>query len=241
MRKVENIVQSESAPNTNSLWLKDGSLKMFNNGSWESISAAQALEGSNDVNLDSMSQQEVYDYYYNSNGQIDVSKLTPIYDAPLITDQVVELDYTQQWEEYSHIIIDTDKTDYRQQVRLSRAAIGSGTGRVKVKFIGDDDYVFEGEAYVPIIGQIGNLMSQAAILACLGSSSTYSIVGPLNFLFPNIERGLDLSKIQTRNKEISLFCSPMGMLSILLESIENPIDGLAQEYKLVVNLRQDPD
>lgn len=55
MRKVENIVQSESAPNTNSLWLKDGSLKVFNNGSWESISAAQALEGSNDVNLDSMS------------------------------------------------------------------------------------------------------------------------------------------------------------------------------------------
>lgn len=37
MRKFENIVQSETAPQTNSLWLKDGKLKVFNNGKWQEL------------------------------------------------------------------------------------------------------------------------------------------------------------------------------------------------------------
>lgn len=38
MRKFENIIQSDTAPQTNSLWLKDGVLKVFNNGKWTDIS-----------------------------------------------------------------------------------------------------------------------------------------------------------------------------------------------------------
>lgn len=41
MRKFENIVQSETAPQTNSLWLKEGVLYMFNNGAWVSVGGGQ--------------------------------------------------------------------------------------------------------------------------------------------------------------------------------------------------------
>lgn len=37
MRKFDNIVQSETAPSTTSLWLKDDKLFYFNNGEWRQI------------------------------------------------------------------------------------------------------------------------------------------------------------------------------------------------------------
>lgn len=44
MRKFENIIQSETAPKTSSLWLKEGKLLHFNNGHWEQLSGSDITE-----------------------------------------------------------------------------------------------------------------------------------------------------------------------------------------------------
>lgn len=44
MRKFENIIQSETAPQTNSLWLHNGVLKVFNNGQWVELSGGDKTE-----------------------------------------------------------------------------------------------------------------------------------------------------------------------------------------------------
>lgn len=54
MKKYSNIIQSETAPDTNSLWLKDGKLLQFNNGEWIMVAGGGSASGSvyHDMNLD---------------------------------------------------------------------------------------------------------------------------------------------------------------------------------------------
>lgn len=37
MRKIDKIVQSETAPGPDSLWIHDGELLWFNNGKWKPV------------------------------------------------------------------------------------------------------------------------------------------------------------------------------------------------------------
>lgn len=59
MKRFENIVQSETAPNTNSLWIKDNVLKYFNNGQWVPLSYQEEDSNNNGV-IDNL--KEILDF-----------------------------------------------------------------------------------------------------------------------------------------------------------------------------------
>lgn len=59
MKRFENIVQSETAPNTNSLWIKDNILKYFNNGQWVPLSYQEKDSNNNGV-IDNL--KEILDF-----------------------------------------------------------------------------------------------------------------------------------------------------------------------------------
>ena len=59
MKRFENIVQSETAPNTNSLWIKDNVLKYFNNGQWVPLSYQENGSNNNGV-IDNL--KEILDF-----------------------------------------------------------------------------------------------------------------------------------------------------------------------------------
>lgn len=59
MKRFENIVQSETAPNTNSFWIKDNVLKYFNNGQWVPLSYQENGSNNNGV-IDNL--KEILDF-----------------------------------------------------------------------------------------------------------------------------------------------------------------------------------
>lgn len=59
MKRFENIVQSETAPNTNSFWIKDNALKYFNNGQWVPLSYQENGSNNNGV-IDNL--KEILDF-----------------------------------------------------------------------------------------------------------------------------------------------------------------------------------
>lgn len=50
MRQFDKIVQSETAPSINSLWMKDGQLLWYNNGKWTPV-----------VKVPEVEKQSIYD------------------------------------------------------------------------------------------------------------------------------------------------------------------------------------
>lgn len=69
MKRFENIVQSETAPNTNSLWIKDNVLKYFNNGQWVPLSYQENGSNNNGV-IDNL--KEILDFLegFNDGGNL---------------------------------------------------------------------------------------------------------------------------------------------------------------------------